>query len=647
MKRTLLIISALVFVLSAGSNANSIDSATLVFNGTLTDNGNGTFTGTIPMTAGQYYVTGGAGQAISVAGGFDVYARAGDCAYVQGYYGTGPFNCGSIDTYRIGADNDAYPGQLTGRPWGSWHNPDCADWDKYELQLTADHWYLRYSMTAESPMSGTMDWANMYASESDLGTQSGGNGGSAVHGGGPAAWDWDCGWGVEVIPLELPGFLVDVNDIGGGNFKVTLTLAPQSNTLLLDVKAPSLYVKPSENAIIDMEVMNLAQKINGCQAMLGYSSTYFPNPASGVVIPGGGVWDLVIYDSWDVGNGISGEIDTAIGIDVQSTVMGTNADGTVAKIVLKAGNNEGSTELIFRPDEIDNELKQTMLSDLFAQPVWPYKLNSQTIIIDGTAPDVNIISAKQSGQELISTSINAVQGPVNIQVTASDALAGIAGPPIVTVTPQGGSAENAVFVSHTPVGTFNYTWTISSTTPNGTAIINASVEDKAGNIALDSNNFNVNRNQITGTVSMDTLSHANYSFNRVVKFKATDSMSAVIKTWDITVTFTNAPVLKIASGSYVLTDVPFDTVNLSAKTNWSLRQRKPVNFDPDMQAVGDFMLLGGDMNNTNTTTVLDYSILKVNWMTNNTVADLSGDNQVNILDYSILKKNFFKNGDNE
>jgi len=286
-----------------------------------------------------------------------------------------------------------------------------------------------------------------------------------------------------------------------------------------------------------------------------------------------------------------------------------------------------------------------MFSDLNSVAVWPAKFDSQTIIIDGTAPDVNVISAKQNTVELIGSAVDAIQGTVDIQVTASDALAGLAGAPTVTVTPDGGSAEAAAFVNESPIGTYNYTWTVTASTANGIAQICASVDDKAGNNASDCDDINVNKTRITGIVSMDTLSGSSYSFNRLVTFKATDALDNIIKTWDETVTFTNDTVLKIASGSYTLDNVPVDTANISAKTNWSLRDKQAVTFDADMQGTAtDLLMLGGDMNDSNTTTILDYSILKTNWLTLNAIADLTGDGGVNILDYAILKKNFFQTG---
>ena len=77
-----------------------------------------------------------------------------------------------------------------------------------------------------------------------------------------------------------------------------------------------------------------ACSINACQAMLGYSSTYL-TASAGCVVEGGGVWDQLIYNSWDVGSGVAGEIDTAIGVNAQGAV-GTDANGTVAIITLDA-----------------------------------------------------------------------------------------------------------------------------------------------------------------------------------------------------------------------------------------------------------------------------------------------------------------------
>lgn len=224
------LIMSFSLVPSTPAIANSEASSTMHFSGNLTYQG-GVFTGTVNMTQGTYYAMGGAGYSerhgctdtnpcASGPGGFDVYAKVGGTAYVQG---TG--------SYTIGGDHDAYS---QSGPWGTWYTPDCADWCQYELVLTADNWSLRYKPTSESPMSGNLTWyggGTAYAAETDLGTQDGSHGGSAAQGGGAQAWDWDCGWGIEVIPLQYPGFDVTVTG-SSPNYQVTLTPAGAGSTAL-------------------------------------------------------------------------------------------------------------------------------------------------------------------------------------------------------------------------------------------------------------------------------------------------------------------------------------------------------------------------------------------------------------------------------
>jgi len=105
---------------------------------------------------------------------------------------------------------------------------------------------------------------------------------------------------------------------------------------------------------------------------------------------------------------------------------------------------------------------------------------------------------------------------------------------------------------------------------------------------------------------MNTESTSVYSFDRDVVFKATDSSGTVLKQWTVSISFVNNTGTKIASGTYVLTDVPADTANLSSKTAWSLRTKEAVIFGTDMQAVVDFTILGGDLNNSNSVNILDF-----------------------------------------
>ena len=242
------IIGCLILIASL-ANANSIESSTMHFKGDLVDLGDGVYVGTIPMTEGEYYVPGGGGQEIHDQGGFDIYAEQNACAMVGGYYGSGEWNCNVEDTYIIGffneSPNDAYA--TPGGPWGSWFDPDVADWENYELVLTAPtdsspgHWYLRYNggilyLGNATPMSGVMDWEKMYAYEDDIGayaypldSPNANDGDAAKFGAGAGYWDMDWTWGSEAIPLAFPGFLVEIIPDLEGKYHVILTPGDNPN----------------------------------------------------------------------------------------------------------------------------------------------------------------------------------------------------------------------------------------------------------------------------------------------------------------------------------------------------------------------------------------------------------------------------------
>jgi hypothetical protein len=260
--------------------------------------------------------------------------------------------------------------------------------------------------------------------------------------------------------------------------------------------------------------------------------------------------------------------------------------------------------------------------------------------IDSTDPTVDAIAASQGGGPDLTPSGTALQGTVDIAVTVSDSLSGVAGAPTVTVTPNGGSAEAATLVGESPAGTFNYTWTVTSTTPNGQAVITVSgLTDNAGNVAADATDtFEVDKNQITGQVELDSFVGA----ARDVTFVATGGAT---KSWTQTLSFAGGV------ASYVLTEVPDGTTHLSAKAAWNLRRKLPAALDGSGQATADFTgaskLPGGDINGSNSINILDYGVLKINWFTTNAVADIDGDGQVALSDYSIMKTNWFQRGDDE
>lgn len=224
------------FALAVPVVANDVSSSTIVFENTgvyiLTDNGDGTYTGMIPCV---------------VDGGFDIYAKNGATAYF------------SEDPNVTISSHDA---------WSTW-TPDTPDWYQYSLKFWNDGGVQRWRVanhsgaTAEDPwydgggsgaveqgvpMSGIMDWDAMYAAETDIGeylspinpdTHPKHPHWAGDNGGGPACWDMDWSWGSEVVPLHYPGFNVNVEDLGSGDYRVTLTPG-EANTTTMIANVPDI-----------------------------------------------------------------------------------------------------------------------------------------------------------------------------------------------------------------------------------------------------------------------------------------------------------------------------------------------------------------------------------------------------------------------
>jgi len=197
-----------------------------------------------------------------------------------------------------------------------------------------------------------------------------------------------------------------------------------ANTLSLVPTAASIYIKPGETVVVDMNVSDLAQPVNACQAMLGYASSVFADPIGGAVqAPGSGPWDDVIWDSWTDTTGVAGEIDTAIG--VKAAGVSTTADGTVAKITLTAntGIPDCATKVVFRADQDPDPglTKSTFLSATGATEVWPTKLDSIDIIVDSTKPVITCpadYSTSVATQSIAASVIDPVSGGVSSGVAS-------------------------------------------------------------------------------------------------------------------------------------------------------------------------------------------------------------------------------------
>ena len=240
MKRFLVSMLAIGFVLgSAGlAGANTIASSTMWFEGTLSTGTGGAFIGTIAMIDES---AAGVGDGIA---GFDVYAK--DDAWATYELADGTYTEGLV------VDHDAY---TTAGGWGAFWDPDCADWYNYQLRLTADKWYLEYNgnvgndgiLTGASapPMSGTIDWTAMIATETDTGAYYSGMGtpedsdyaATFADGKGQStagAWDMDWSWGSDYVPLAYADFKVEIQTgTTCGSYQVSLTPVPEPSTVLM------------------------------------------------------------------------------------------------------------------------------------------------------------------------------------------------------------------------------------------------------------------------------------------------------------------------------------------------------------------------------------------------------------------------------
>lgn len=224
----LLVIIAVIGASSAAWAVNTIESSTMVFEGNLTDDGDGTYSGTIPFVNETLKSLGDEVE------GFSIYAENGAVAM---YFNGSTYVHGTI------VDHDAY---TTAGGWGSWYDPDCADWVNYQIRLDGDEWALEYNKDVgtgdnttgprAAPLSGGIDWDTMYVTETGTGAYYEGSGFTPKNesfatsnpwvNGTVGHWDMDWVWGSENIPLEYPGFEMDISYVSGDTYTVTLTPAP-------------------------------------------------------------------------------------------------------------------------------------------------------------------------------------------------------------------------------------------------------------------------------------------------------------------------------------------------------------------------------------------------------------------------------------
>ena len=247
----------------------------------------------------------------------------------------------------------------------------------------------------------------------------------------------------------------------------------KGNLLELNVDPADLYVKTNETGIlIDMDVSNLLQMVKGCQAIINFSSTYFLAGAGEVVVAEGdpsGPWDELIWGVWDSG----GDLDVCVGVwGDTSPGTGTDVDATVAKITLQTGSNEGTTQVVFRADVDDVE--STWLADMNAQAVMPNKVDSLTIVIDGTAPDVEV-TYPDGGEYFKGGTVETITWTATDTYIDSDSV-------VLEYSTDSGATWNPIASGQNNDG--SYDWTVPLLDVN-TARVQVTVSDLSGNSTSD------------------------------------------------------------------------------------------------------------------------------------------------------------------
>jgi hypothetical protein len=164
---------------------------------------------------------------------------------------------------------------------------------------------------------------------------------------------------------------------------------------------------------------------------------------------------------------------------------------------------------------------------------------------------------------------------------------------------------------------------------------------------VDYGPFTVSYVTLSGTVNFGTYSTStSLAFTRTVKFVVKDAAGNTLATFQPSLSFTNNGTTQTASASYSLSGLPAEARSVSAKTAWHLR--KKAGFTPSgVSATADLVLLGGDLNGSNSINIEDYVKLKTQWNSTNAAADINGDGAVGTVDYSIMKSNWFAKGDAE
>ncbi len=464
----------------------------------------------------------------------------------------------------------------------------------------------------------------------------------------------------------------NITSIGDANNRFSLEFAAPVPLLVgrtLDTEG-NLFVQSGDQVVIDMDVSALdPDGITSAEALLGYNSDLLDPTGSPTVVAPADDWDVVV-ESEPVGSTGLGLVDSALGLELDFAGTSVTANSNIASVTFEAlapGATVGflrvQTDGVF--DGNGQLLKDTRLTKFTAPSTFsliaPFTSNTGELVIDDADPSIATpaVSGTQvqpsvgSVNVLLPTTNYVLRNgtPVILTFTATDSgLSGLdaadATSDLSLVASDGvtvlDSSDYTVAATES-LGTVTYTVTlvVPPAATTGEYDVTATVRDRSGNVsplaALGS--FNV-ANEVIATVQLEAFGGT----TRAVTFVATDSSGVPIGTWSKTITDFSGGI-----GSVALENVPAGTVAISAKSTWTLRSKLPVTFSgtgvSSVALTGANMLDAGDLTGDNVVNTLDYSVLRFNWLTMNSVADISGDGVVNNGDFYPLQSNFYTVGD--
>lgn len=446
--------------------------------------------------------------------------------------------------------------------------------------------------------------------------------------------------------------------------------APLNPTRTLDVNG-NLFVQPSDAVVVRLDVAGLgANTIVAAEALLGYNSDLLVLDTPSAAVTVDPAWEVIFENSTTSGS--LGSVDSALGLDL----IGPGDDGisgpaTIARVHFDA-LIAGRTANFFRvqtngqyiPSTNDLVQDNRLTASASGAPSFltAFTANSGDLVIDDQAPAISVPSVTATQVQPSAGIVNVLTPPttnrvfrngtpVTVTFTATDAgLAGLDAPDWANdlafvasngVTTLNSSNYSVVATDVLGVVTYTLTLNVPAVSTTGVYTMSATVRDKSGNLSPVTllGDFTI-ANEVLATVELEGFA----ATTRTVTFVATNSIGSVLATWTKSISNFSSSV-----GSVILEDVPPGTAAISAKSAWNLRRKLGVAFSPSgvgaVSFTGAAKLPGGDISGDNVVNTLDYSILRFNWTTANSVADINGDGTVLTADFNLLRAHFYSIGD--